>query len=254
MSIIVDTHCHLDVFPSPVFHQQSAEFLSIHLSPIFLTMGVSRSNWLTILQLSNKYPNVYASLGIHPWYVNDESLVDLLELRHLLSQYSVCALGEIGLDFSGDYRSSRVLQMDVFSEQLKLAEYFNKPISVHCNKAHNEMLGLLGTYRVCGVMHGLGASVPLAQRYIELGFKIGLNAVLMRANAVRYHQLVRHFGLDCFVLESDAPNVRLPGCDTSHLTDIFQVALKVAELKNRSVQAVLQQTTANARCIFDFIK
>lgn len=254
MSIIVDTHCHLDAFSLPTLLEQYAEFSARHLKPIFLTMGVSRSNWPTVLQLSHDYLNVYAALGIHPWYVNDDSFTDLGELRRLLSQNSVCALGEVGLDFSDNYRINRLLQMEVLVEQLRLAEQFTKPISVHCVKAHNEMLSLLGTHAVCGVMHGLGASVPLARRYIELGFKIGLNAVLVRSNAVRYHQLVRHFGIEHFVLESDAPNVRIPGCETTHLTDVFQVALKVSELQGHSVQTVLQQTTANAHYIFDFNK
>jgi TatD DNase family protein len=133
-----------------------------------------------------------------------------------------------------------------------MALQFNKPISVHCIKAHNDMLRMLAEQPVCGVMHGLGASVPLAQRYIDLGFKIGLNGVLLRCNAVRYHQLVHFFGLEHFVLETDAPNVCLPGRQDSHLMDILQVAQRVAELKNISVDSVLQQTTANAQYIFDF--
>ena len=154
------------------------------------------------------------------------------------------------MDFSPVYQDTKQLQVETFRAQLNLAEKFSKPISVHVVKAHNELYQSLRSHNLTGIIHGLGSSLQVAQNYVDCGFKIGVNGVLLRENAHRYHALVRHFGIQHLVLETDYPNVKLPGLVKPNLHDIIRVAEQVAKLLNHSFEDVLQQTTANAQQIF----
>ncbi len=250
--MIIDTHCHLDsLLDSSVdFMDSLSVFRQHNLTPHFIAMSVSPDNWPIVRKLSLLYPTVHVALGIHPWYVTAQSHSSLQSLEELLNTEKVVALGEIGLDFSPAYQHSKHFQIELLEAQLSLAQNFNKPISVHVIKAHNELYQSLRRHSLTGVIHGLGSSLEVAQNYVDCGFKIGVNSVLLRENAHRYHALVRHFGPKYLVLETDYPNVRLPGLVKSNLHDTIRVAEQVATLLGLSFDDVLHQTTANAQQIF----
>jgi len=250
--MIIDTHCHLDsLLESSVdFLDSLSIFQNDHLTPHFIAMSVSPDNWSATLKLSLLYPNIHASLGIHPWYVTAQSRASLQSLEDLLNVECVVALGEIGLDFSATYQHSKLFQMDVLEAQLSLAEKFSKPISIHVVKAHNELYQSLRQRSMTGIIHGLGSSLEVAQNYVDCGFKIGVNGVLLRGNAHRYHALVRYFGTEHLVLETDYPNVKLPGVAKSNLHDSIRVAEQVATLLGLSFDDVLKTLNDNAEQIF----
>lgn len=242
-----DTHCHLNSFyPSPnlssIFHQNYTKYLAV---------STEVDDWLATIEFANKSPNILPAIGIHPWNVQKSFELDLLLLKQLIAQYSISALGEIGLDFGEQFKENKAIQINCFEEQLFLALNNNLPVSLHSVKAHNEMLALLKRYEVKGVVHGLGSSTQVAQQYIDLGLKFGVNGVTVRDNARRYHELVKHFGLEHIVLETDFPNIKLPGLVDSSLDDINTVAKKVADLLKVSVEDVIEQTDYNANQLFN---
>ncbi len=92
------------------------------------------------------------------------------------------------------------------------------------------MFVLLSSVNVNGVIHGLGASKEVIKKYIDLGFKIGVNGVVFRKNARRYHELVTRFGLEYLVLETDFSHVKIDALNPPDLSDIILVANKIASL------------------------
>lgn len=250
--MIIDTHCHLDsILESSIdFMASQSVFREHNLSPQFIAMSVTPDNWSVVLELSLLYPNIHAALGIHPWYVTAQNRSSLQLLERLLNSEPVVALGEIGLDFSPAYQQSKKLQIEVLEAQLSLAEKFSKPVSVHVIKGHNELYQRLRRSSLTGIIHGLGSSLQVAQNYVDCGFKIGVNGVLLRESAHRYHALVRHFGPKHLVLETDYPNVTLPGLVNSNLHDIICVAQKVAMLLNLSFDDVLKTLNDNTEQVF----
>jgi len=200
--------------------------------------------------LSKKYPQIYCALGIHPWFVNEYSVAELAVLENFIQREKIAAIGEIGLDFEKSYRSTRALQLEVFELQLELAVLHQLPVSIHAIKSHNETIALLKEYPTKGVIHGLGASVEVVQAYIDLGMKIGVNAVLCRENAVRYHKFVKHFGVSNFVLETDFPNILLPKHSEARLGDLEAIATMFARLKQLPTAEAIQQTGYNAQKLF----
>ncbi|VAW43836.1 Putative deoxyribonuclease YjjV [hydrothermal vent metagenome] len=252
--MIIDTHCHLDILlslPSSNISHLLKSNKNLEFDVSFITMSTSSSNWLKQLELSQRFKHVYCALGIHPWYVQDSSFKSLVLLERLIIENSVVALGEVGLDFTSPYKENKNLQIDLLVEQLILAKRFGLPASLHVRKAHNEMLEILSSIAVRGVIHGLGASKELVRSYIDLGFKIGVNGVVIRENARRYHELVTYFGLKYLVLETDFPHVKIMPLEKPLLSDIILVAEKIASLLNCSLEEVVNKTSLNAQKIFN---
>jgi len=251
-----DTHCHLDRFIhiSSTIHNSQTSINSvpftIPLNHHYLAVSTIPDKWLSLLEFAQNNPYIHSALGIHPWFVSESSIKDVSILRSFIQEYSVTALGEIGLDFKKPHRSDPSIQLKVFEAQLKMAVEFNLPVSLHIVKAHNEALQLLQEYPVKGVVHGLGSSIEVAQRYVDLGFKFGVNGVCLRANACRYHRLITHFGLEHIVLETDFPNITLPGLVESSLDDIEDIATHIASLLDSTTGTVITQTDDNAHHIF----
>lgn len=247
--MLFDTHCHLD--------QLSEALLSndLRTDQGYLTMSTGLSNWDAVSTLSNRHGNVYPAYGIHPWFVMQQPADVMQQLESLVNTRPVTALGEIGLDFSPKHRFSMPQQLALFESQLVVAKQADLPVSLHVVKAHNEMLALLRRYRPRGVVHGLGASVELAQNYLNLGLKIGVNSMIVRPNAPRYAGLVRGVGLDALVLETDAPNIMLQTADIQQpggLLDIDVVVQCVAVLTGCTAAQVIEVTGHNAQQIFNF--
>lgn len=254
-----DTHCHLDKFFDSFISTISTTNPSCSItskqlngsSHYYLSVSTSLSDWHSVLEISSRFENVYAALGLHPWFVTKESLTTLDELHNLISSNVVHAIGEIGLDFSNEYKDNADNQIEAFTKQITIAKEFDLPVSMHLVKSHNEALNLLNKLPVKGVVHGLGTSVEMAQHYVDLGFKIGVNGVVVRDNAVRYHKLVKYFGLEHIVLETDYPNIKLPGLVTAELDDVNIIANTVSTLLNISVDDVIMSTDKNAKQLFN---
>lgn len=236
------------------FFDSHAHLTSLSDLPEYFCLNVTTcsSEWQKAISQHKTYPNILPSLGIHPWYVNDVLPSDLVTLASLLATNNVFAVGEIGLDFTKQHIATKNLQLHFLEQQLFMAKSFQLPVSIHCVKAHNEMLNMLSSSNLgkAGVIHGLGASIELVQRYIDIGYKIGINGVTCRSNARRYHEMVKHFSLDYFVLETDYPNVMLPHHEIVSPDDIHSLASKVSELTGKSIEEVVEQTRYNAEQIF----
>lgn len=244
--MIIDTHCHLDELSSKDLT------LQLDVDSLYLMVGVSSSNWEHVIHLSSSYPNTFPALGLHPWFVTANYLEEIELLSTLLQNNKVFAFGEIGLDFSTPYHFSKNYQLKALEVQLKMAQQHNLPVSLHVYKAHNEVINLLKEFTVVGVIHGFNSSVEIAKQYLDLGFKLGVNGIIARENARRYHSFVKALGLNALVLETDAPNIILPNHTKGSLLDIQVIIHRIADLVELPESEVIKVTGANARAIFNF--
>lgn len=239
MDNFFDTHAHL------TNHQEFPEYYCLNVT-------TQRIEWQQALNVYQNYPNILPALGIHPWFVDGIDDSSITSLTALIERHKVFALGEIGLDFSSHYSSTRNLQISIFEQQLSLAKFYQLPISVHCQKAQNVLLNLLKQYDLgkTGVLHGFVSSPQMVSDFLDIGYKIGINGVICRSNARRYHEMVRTFGIENFVLETDFPNILLPDNDSCNLQDISLIARQTANLLNLNLDEVVRITAENAHNIF----
>lgn len=120
-------------------------------------------------------PGCYYSYGIHPWYIEDKDR-QLILLTEALFDPTVVALGEAGLDKQIETPMS--LQVEVFTEQIKLSEEFRKPLIIHCVKAWDELLAIKKDVQpqMPWIVHGFRGNAIQAQQLIDKGFFLSVGA------------------------------------------------------------------------------
>ena len=201
---------------------------------------------------AEKYPYIYAACGFHPEAANDVKDGDFDKVEKMLSHEKCVALGEIGLDYHYDF-VSRDIQLPVFETQLEMAVKNNIPVIVHDREAHADTLALLKKYRPAGVLHCFSGSVETAREILNLGMYIGLGGAVTFKNAVRPVEVAAYIPEDRLLLETDCPYMapvpkRGKRNDSSNL---IYVAEKLAEVRNCSVEQILDATEANTRRLFN---
>ena len=252
---IFDTHTHYD---DKAYAGNGREFACGLLESTvagFIAVGCSLKRIPPSLELAEAFPTVYASVGVHPCYVNDLQDSYLAQLEKYTAKPKVIAIGETGLDYHYDNFNEevRTVQLLRFREQLELAKRTNLPVIVHSRDSTEDTMKLLREYKPQGVMHCYGGSGETARELIKMGILISFTGVLTFKNARRAVEICRDVPLEMLMLETDCPYMapephRGKHCDSSMLS---HVANKIAEIKGIAVETVIKTCNDNARRLFN---
>lgn len=207
-----------------------------------------------ILGLCDKYPFMYASVGVHPHETEHMSEKDLDILRDASKNPKVRAIGEIGLDYFYDF-SPREVQKDWFACQVELAKELKLPVVIHDRDAHKDTMDILREHNVSevgGVFHCYAGSVEMAKEILGWGMYIAFGGSLTFKKSVRPKEVAEYVPLERIVIETDCPYLTPEpnrGKRNSSLY-IHYVAEKLAEIKGISAEAVENATFENAKKLF----
>ena len=248
MTILTDCHTHLDHFPPSEIPEvlQRARDAGVGL---IVSAGTTLDSSKACVELANTHRMLYAGVGIHPMDlggpIDNPTYTSLIDM--VAGNPKVVCISEIGLDFlptSPDHQ----IQFQAFHRQIGLARELNKPVIVHSRDSHPDLLRILRTEKardVGGIMHYFQGSEKVANEAIDLGFFISLAKPLLRLPELQ--DLARNLPLKRIVLETDsAPQpwkkYRRNWTEPSH---VRQVAEKLADIKELTVEEVIQLTTDN---------
>jgi TatD DNase family protein len=262
---LIDSHCHLDLNhfdldrDEVVTRAQEAGVVAI------ITQGVDIPSSRRAVALAQRYPAVYAAVGIHPTDCADFRPEMLAELREMAAHPKVVAIGEIGLD---DYwkRVPLPQQLHVLRQQLDLAAELGLPVILHDRETHELMMAELrawvrqrlpGTRLAArawpGVLHSFSGDWDMAQEAYDLGFILGLAGPVTFKNARALQTLAAQLHPQRLMLETDAPYLT-PHPYRGRRNEPARIQLtaqKLAELWQMSLAQVATLTTATARTFFD---
>ena len=250
---IFDTHAHYD--DEAFFEDRDETLKKINDEGIYAVVnaGVDISSSEESIKLSEKYDFVYAAVGVHPQNVENLDKNYLSKLRELIEtkKNKIVAIGEIGLDYHTE-PPNKELQKKIFKEQILLAKYYNLPVIIHSRDANNDSFNLIKECKPKGIVHCFLGNVDSAKELIKLGVYIGVGGVVTFKNAQNLVEVVKNIPLDNIVLETDCPYMapvpfRGKRCDSSM---IIYIAQKISDLKNESLETVLNKTKENAKLIF----
>lgn len=251
--MIFDTHAHYD---DEAFDSDREELLnSMHESGALGIVNASAdiNSSLSSVKLSEKYPYIFAAVGVHPENLDDLSEDYTQQIKKIATENKkVVAIGEIGLDYH--FRSdNKEKQMEVFENQVKLANSIDLPVIVHDREAHKDTFDILKKYTPKGIVHCFSGSSEMAKEVVKLGMKLGIGGVLTFKNAKTIVEVVKQIPLKYLVLETDAPYLapvpfRGKRCNSSY---IKFVAEKIAEIKNISTEEVYKETFKNALEVYN---
>ncbi len=251
---IIDTHCHLDVTSFDKDRDDVLEQCRKQGITKIIVPAIIAKTWNNLLNLCKKEKGLYPTLGLHPIFIEQHDESDLALLENTLKNNLPVAIGEIGLDFYSK-ELDKNKQVMLFEQQLFLAKKYHLPVILHVRKAHDQVLQLLKKIKVKGgFCHAFNGSIQQAEKYIELGFKLGFGGTLTYTNSKKIHQLATAIPLEHIVLETDAPDMVVESHRGERNSPEYIVeALNVlATLRHKSVGFIANQTTLNANNVIDF--
>ena len=204
---------------------------------------------IEIIELSKKTDNYLVPIiGIHP----ENSETDKVEMiEELLKKNKVYGIGEIGLDYHWNIDKDK--QKEVFINQIDLAIKYNLPVVVHTRDSIQDTYDILKDKKVKGVIHCFSGSYEMAKEFIKLGFKLGIGGVLTFKNSNLY-KIIEQIDLDNLLIETDSPFLTPEPYrgQKNNPANVYYVAKKIAEIKNISIEEVIEKASVNTANLFDF--
>lgn len=247
--MFIDTHCH--IFKE--YYDNIDEVINEMKDNIIIVSGYSSSSNREVIELVNKYPNVYGTIGLHPEEVNNNSDSDFDFIIKNINNDKIVGIGEIGLDYHY-IDNNKDLQKNVFIRQLNIARMYNKTVVIHSRDAINDTLNIIKDYKDLKiVMHCYSSSLEVAKELVKMNVKLGIGGVVTFKNGIKLKEVVENISLDNLLLETDSPYMSpepLRGKKNKPY-NCYIVAEKIAEIKGISLEEVLNATTFNAINQFD---
>lgn len=252
--ILTDSHVHLD-------HEQFRPDLEALLDRA-RTAGVERM--LTIgtgdgppkldcaIELAARYPGVFATVGVHPHEASKADSATFDNLRALMREDAVLALGEIGLDYHYDF-SPREVQKQVFVEQLRIAAEARKPIIIHTREAWQDTVELLRQHwSGPGILHCFTGNALQAREALDLGFHLAFGGLITFKTAGDVREAAAAVPDDRLLVETDAPYLapipyRGKRNEPSFLVETVR---KLAEVRDTTPEHIAAITTATFNRLF----
>jgi len=248
MNMMIDTHCHLS--------NEDYDNLDVVIKHMdgnkMIISGADQKMNLEVLDMIKKYDNIYGTIGYHPEELDD---YDISWLEEHIHDSKIVGIGEIGLDYHNG-KDNADKQKECFIEQIELAKKYHMPIVIHSRDAAEDTLKILKEHLGdnLAVMHCYSYSVEIARELMKMNISLGIGGVVTFKNAKTLVDVVKEIPLDRLVLETDSPYLTpepLRGTKNEPY-NIYYVGLKIAEIKNISLDEVFKTTTENAQRIYKF--
>jgi TatD DNase family protein len=246
--VFVDSHCHINFDDFSDETDALIDRMAAADVTHAMCISVTLPEWPSVVALSNKYDNVYATAGVHPDYENIEepTVAGLLERA---AHPKVQAIGETGLDY---YRLTGDLswQRERFRTHIRAARECDKPLVIHTRNASSDTIAIMREERaneVGGVMHCFTESWDVASQAMDLGFYISFSGIVSFKSARELHEVARKVPLERMLIETDSPYLApMPyRGKRNEPAYVAQVAQAVATLRGVDAATIGRATSQN---------
>ena len=259
MPYLIDSHCHLDFEDFDSDREEVIRRAYGAGIKKFINVGCTLERAKRSIEIAKKYNFIFASVGLHPQEANRGDEKFFSELRKLLKEPKVVAIGECGLEYqiqnSPPGKINKEKQREVFLRHLDLAAEFNKPVIIHCRNAYMDILEILREEKrknagLRGVVHFFTGRLSQAKELFELGFLISFAGVITFTSD--YDKVIRAAPLEKIMVETDAPFVAPAPYRGRRNEPLYvkYIAEKIAEIKNLALEEVAKITTKNVIELF----
>lgn len=269
--MLIDSHCHLsfsgfDNFLKSRLADKTLEYYFVDLLvdravradvKYMVNIGTHLSDVEHIAKISEKFPNVFRSIGIHPEYAQEHlEKFSFNEMRRIFQEHcekeKTIAIGEIGLDYHLS-SNAKDEQKKIFHFQLEIAEESGLPVSIHTREAWQDTIEILEDHpKVTGVIHCFSGERKFAERVLKTSFCFGIGGTLTFKKNIILQDAVRNLPLNRILLETDAPFLA-PAPFRGQVNEpafVPYIAKKISEIKQVSVKEVEDVTTNNFLVLF----
>ena len=274
--MLIDSHSHLNF---KQFEKDKDEVIKRALDNDIrlIIVGSQYSTSQRAIEIANEHENmVYAAVGLHPIHLIDQIYTDIIDneqiefrtraeifdkekYRILAQDKKVVAFGETGFDFYhlADHDKSEILvkQKETLFKHLSLVNELHKPVILHCRDAYVELIDFLKQQKikVNGVIHCFGGTLAQAQEFLHMGFYLGFTGIITFKNAKVLQAIVKEIPLDKILVETDCPYLSPEPFRGKRNEPLYvqYIAKKIAEIKEISYDKACEQTSLNAKKLFN---
>jgi len=271
---LVDTHCHIHAadpkfsgeentklrwvnggVTDPDLLIESAKQQSVTK---LLCVGTTLEDSEAAINFANNYPNVWATIGLHPHeakhYVGNKT--SITRFKNLATKPKVVAVGETGLDYFYEH-SPKADQEKLLRLQIELAIEHNLPLIFHIRDAFSAFWSIFDSYhnhetKLRGVVHSFSATNAELDQALARGLYIGLNGIMTFTKDTSQLAAAKAVPLDRLLLETDAPYLT-PVPFRGRIGEpkyIRVIAEFLAALRGENLMEVAKATTKNAQTLF----
>ncbi|KZQ14693.1 deoxyribonuclease [Klebsiella pneumoniae] len=255
MHRFIDTHCHFDFPPFTGDEEQSIAKAAEAGVQAIIVPSVEAAYFSRVLDLSTRHPALYAALGLHPIVIERHRNEDIEQLDEIVQTAGdkLVAIGEIGLDLYREHPHFE-RQQTILDAQLRLAKRHDLPVILHSRRTHDKLAMHLKRIDLPrkGVVHGFSGSLQQAQRFIELGYKIGVGGTITYPRASKTRDVMAQLPLSALLLETDAPDMPLNGFQgqPNRPEQAARVFATLCELRKETEEAIAGALLENTRSVF----
>ena len=248
--MLVDSHCHLDFpdlkdeLPDVIARAQAAGIGR------FVTISTRVRRQADLLAITDRFPEVFCSVGTHPHHAHEELDIGTAELVERTRHPKVVAIGEAGLDYHYD-NSPRDAQEQGFRAHIAAARETKLPLVIHAREADDDVGQILREETAKGafpaVLHCFTGGRGLAFTGIELGLYVSFTGILTYKKTDELRAIARDLPADRILVETDSPYLA-PGkfrgkrCEPAYVVETARV---LAETRGVSPEEIARQTTEN---------
>jgi len=251
--MLIDSHAHItdEIYGDggkAIIESMAADGLKA-----IVVVGCDAESSRKNVEVARNNENIYASVGVHPYY--PETLTDALidEFRGLARDPKTVAIGEFGLDYHHDVYD-RKAQLKAQDMQYALARELKLPMIFHVREATGDFVDFLraAEFPESGVMHCFSGSVETAKICLDKGLYIAFGGKLTYNNSKHIQEVAKYAPLDRILVETDAPYLS----PAKHLGEVnypkyvADAADKLAELRKTPIEEIARATTENAERLF----
>ena len=256
--MIFDTHAHYD---DEAFDKDRDRLLSTLEEQgvgCIVNVGASFRGAKDSVELSMRYPHVYAAVGVHPDHVGELDEVKMQHLKEMCTMEKTVAVGEIGLDYYWKENEPKEVQKRIFLEQLDLAKQFDLPVIIHDRDAHGDMLELFQkeVHGVQAVFHCFSGSLEMAKELAKRGYYFGFGGTSTYKNAQKVREVMQYIPKELLLFETDSPYLTpVPFRGKRNNPGYTEyTARNAAEVLGMDFEELAAIATANTKRLFKKIK
>lgn len=243
--MIVETHIHLNHEQYDVDLDEVVARAKDAGVGFMVDIGCEPHSIERSIEIANKYEGVKSSIGLHPVDVSESSDELLFKIEKLAEgNKEVIAIGEIGLDYHW-YPEQAEEQKELLHKQMQIAERLKLPVVIHSRDAYDDCYEILSQYpNVTGVIHSFSDNYAMAEKFINIGYMIGIGGPVTFKNGHNQKEVVSKIDLTKLVVETDGPYLtptpyRGKRNEPSYIPYIIDEISKVREQNKKEVEEQL---------------
>ncbi len=254
--MLIDTHCHLDLEQFVADRDAVVARAADAGVSRMIVPALGPENWQAVIDLADKYAEVYVAVGVHPNSSADWDDGWIADLRRMAHYRKVVAIGEIGLDYYWD-KSPKETQQRALRLQLELADELNLPVIIHNRESDEDVLRLLAESPLAGkenpgVLHSFSTTWAVAETVLEMGFYLGFTGPVTFKKAHELREVVAKVPVERILVETDAPFLTPQPYRGKRNEPAYVafVAERCAAVRGMDTAVFAQQSVQNAQRLF----